>query len=170
MKIAVIGYSGAGKSTLAAALGERLNLPVLHLDSIHFLPGWAQRDKTECLSLLEQTMAGNNWIIDGNYHNLLWERRMAEADHIVYLNFPRLLCLWRVVRRKWTYRGGQARPSAAPGCPERLDWAFVRWVVWDGRKNTGRHRAAMLQYPEKAVELKSPGQVSRWLEGFASSH
>lgn len=44
VKSAVVGYSGAGKSTFAAALGERLALPVLHLDTVQFLPGWRERD------------------------------------------------------------------------------------------------------------------------------
>ena len=44
MKIAVIGYSGAGKSTLARTLGEKYGLEVLHMDAVHHLPGWVERD------------------------------------------------------------------------------------------------------------------------------
>ena len=43
MKIAVIGYSGSGKSTLAKFLGEKYDIPVLHFDRIHWLPGWNER-------------------------------------------------------------------------------------------------------------------------------
>ena len=39
MKIAILGTSGSGKSTLAKRLGERYGLPVLHMDTVHFLPG-----------------------------------------------------------------------------------------------------------------------------------
>jgi Adenylate kinase and related kinases len=44
MKIAIIGYSGSGKSTLAAKLGKFYHAEVLHLDSVHFLPGWVERN------------------------------------------------------------------------------------------------------------------------------
>ena len=50
MRIAIIGYSGAGKSTLARALGERYACPVLHLDALHFLPGWSEATGTLCPS------------------------------------------------------------------------------------------------------------------------
>lgn len=47
MKIAVIGYSGSGKSTLAGVLGERYDIPVLHLDRVHFLPDWQEREDSK---------------------------------------------------------------------------------------------------------------------------
>ena len=39
-RIMIIGCGGAGKSTLARQLGEKLNLPVVHLDKLFWLPGW----------------------------------------------------------------------------------------------------------------------------------
>lgn len=33
-KIIIIGSGGAGKSTLAKQLGEKLELPVIHLDAL----------------------------------------------------------------------------------------------------------------------------------------
>ena len=43
MKIVVNGYSGSGKSTLAGRLGELYQIPVLHLDTVHWLPGWEEK-------------------------------------------------------------------------------------------------------------------------------
>lgn len=45
----VIGSPGAGKSTLAHALAERSRLPLFHMDKLHWLPGWIERDRAEAL-------------------------------------------------------------------------------------------------------------------------
>ena len=47
MKICVLGFSGSGKSTLARFLGERLNLPVLHLDCVFWYGDWQSRTREE---------------------------------------------------------------------------------------------------------------------------
>ena len=41
------GGPGAGKSTLARALGARAGLPVIHIDPIHWMPGWVERPAAE---------------------------------------------------------------------------------------------------------------------------
>jgi adenylate kinase family enzyme len=41
-RILIIGPSGAGKSVLARRIGERLGLPVVHVDAINRNPGWVQ--------------------------------------------------------------------------------------------------------------------------------
>lgn len=67
MKIAILGTSGSGKSTLAKRLGERYGLPVLHMDTVHFLPGWVERPFAEEEAIVRQFLDENagGWVIDG---------------------------------------------------------------------------------------------------------
>ena len=166
MKIAVLGYSGSGKSTLARELGALYGVPVLHLDTVQFLPGWEIRPQEEQLSIVQRFMDENEgWVIDGNYSNLLQPRRLEEADEVVFLLFNRVSSLWRVTRRYRRYRGG-SRPDMAEGCREKLDAAFICWVLWEGRtkkKRDGfeRKRKAC---GAKSVVLKNQRQIDRWLE------
>lgn len=165
MKIAVVGYSGSGKSTLARRLGERSSLPVLHLDTVQFLPGWRERDDEAQHEIVRDFMSKNtDWIIDGNYSHLLYEQRMEAADRIVLLLFPPLSALLRVTRRYFRYRG-KSRPDMTEGCEEKLDGEFIRWVLWKGRGKKQRERFAALQqqYPDKCIVLKNQRQLDRYL-------
>lgn len=167
MKIAILGYSGSGKSTLAKALGEKYGEAVLHLDQVHFLPGWQERARAEEAAMVSDFLDSHDgWVIDGNYSALSYGRRLEEADRIVLLAFSRVACLLRVVRR---YRSnkGRTRDSAAQGCPEKLDWEFVRWVLRDGRTKRARDRyARILQtYGAKTVILKNQRQLDAFRNG-----
>ena len=71
MKIVVNGYSGSGKSTLARRLGKLYQIPVLHLDTVHWLPGWEEKAEEQERSEVRAFMDRNaSWVIDGNYRKL----------------------------------------------------------------------------------------------------
>ena len=88
MKIAILGTSGSGKSTLAKRLGERYGLPVLHMDTVHFLPGWVERPFAEEEAIVRQFLDENagGWVIDGNYTKTCYARRLKEADKIIVMD------------------------------------------------------------------------------------
>lgn len=167
MKIAILGYSGSGKSTLASFLGKRYELPVLHLDSIQFLPKWEVRDKDERAALYAQFLKEhtNGWVIDGNYTALDFDQRLEEADVILLLLFPALRCLWRCYKRYRTHRN-RVRDSMAEGCEEKLDAEFICWILWESRtaKHRARYRAIIERYPEKVTVLKSQRQIDRYMK------
>ena len=168
MKIAIIGYSGSGKSTLAAYLGELYKIPVLHLDTVRFLPNWVERDKDEEAAIVKDFMDRNEeggWVIDGNYTSVHYDRRMAEADSILFLSFSRFTCLRRAIRRYRTFRG-RVRPSAAEGCNEKIDFAFVKWILLDGRTKARRARYSevMARYPEKFIRIKNQRALTAYTE------
>ena len=168
MKIAILGFSGSGKSTLAQTLGEITGAAVLHLDTVQFLPDWQVRDQEEKQRLVGEFMDANtSWIIDGNYRKLFYERRLEEADQIWILLFPRLTRLWRVCRRYRQFRG-KTRPDMAPGCSEKLDGEFVRWVLWEGctPETDRRMRDIVRRYPEKSHLLENQRQVDACLRLF----
>ena len=132
-RVLVIGSGGAGKSTFARRLGERLGLPVIHLDKVYWHAGWVETPKDEWRRKVEELCAGESWVMDGNYSGTL-EHRLAACDSVVFLDLPRAVCAWRIVKRALIYRQ-RGRPDMAEGCQERLDWEFLLWV-WNYRKRS----------------------------------
>ena len=162
MKIAVIGYSGSGKSTLARKLGAQCNIPVLHFDTVQFLPNWEIRSQEEKAAMTKNFLDTHNaWVIDGNYSKLSYERRMEEADVIILFLFNKISCLYRVTRRYLKYKDS-TRPDMAVGCKEKLDWEFIKWILRDGRTEESRQRyqGVLAQYPHKTVVVKNQRQLN----------
>lgn len=168
MKIAVIGYSGSGKSTLARALGEKYGIPVLHLDRVQYTSDWQERDRGEAHRLVREFMENPSWVIDGTYSKFEYERRLAEADQIVFLNLPRLICFLRAWKRYFCFRDG-TRPDMADGCAEKMDLEFVWWLLWKGRtrQKWEKFQKVVEQYPEKTVVLRCQRDIDRYLEGLS---
>ena len=168
MKIAIIGYSGSGKSTLARKLGQHYGAEVLHFDAVHFLPGWQVRPEEEKREITARFLdTHEDWVIEGNYSKLYFERRMQEADKIIVLLFNRFACLLRVLRRYRTYRG-QTRPDMGAGCKEKLDAEFVKWVFLEGRskKARSRNQTVIRQYREKVTVIRNQRQLNRFVASF----
>lgn len=167
-RIAIIGSGGAGKSTLARQIGEATGLPVVHLDREHWQPGWVSPAPDAWAARVDQLAAADSWVIDGNYGGTM-DVRLERADTIVFMDLPRWLCVFRATKRALIFRDG-IRPDMAPGCDEKLDWAFLKWI-WDYPRTRRpgilvrlrRERAA----GKRVVRLRSTRQVRgfiRWLE------
>jgi adenylate kinase family enzyme len=165
-RIMIIGGAGSGKSTLARELGQLLDLPVIHIDTIYWQAGWVMRPLDEIARLTNDAADVDRWVFEGN-HSHTMPHRASRADMLIFLDISTGRRLVRVVRRILKYHG-RTRPDMGDGCPERFDWNFIKWVV-DYRKN-GRIRALkfMEQAPNHLIKrhLCSPREVDLFLDGI----
>lgn len=161
-RILVIGCGGAGKTEFAWRLGERLRLPVHHLDRLWWRPGWVATSPDHFDAELAEILRTDAWIMDGNYRRTLPER-LRYADTVIWLDYPRRVCLRRVWKRFRRYRG-TARPDMTPGCPERLDWDFLRYILRFPQDTRPRLEAALADFPGRIFRFKSPAEARRELE------
>ena len=162
-RIMIIGCGGAGKSTLARRLGEKLNLPVVHLDKLFWKPGWEQISREEFDTLHREALAGKKWIIDGNFGRTMGER-IRHCDTVIYLDFSRYACLLGIVKRILTSYG-KVRPDMGEGCPERIDWEFLKWV-WNFNKNKREDTYRLLNKTDgiEKIVLKNRRAVRKFLK------
>ncbi len=131
-RIMIIGQPGSGKSTLARLLGEKLGLPVVYIDQIHWCSGWVERSSHEKTSLVSEVHARDSWIFEGG-HSATWPERLNRADVLIWLDFPLSVRAWRIFWRTLNYYG-KSRPDLPAGCPERFNWEFSLWI-WKTRRS-----------------------------------
>ena len=165
-RIAIIGCPGSGKSTLARQIAAKTGHPVIHLDYERFFPGWVELSREECIAKHSQWIQGERWIIDGCYFRGTMEARFATADLVIYLDLPRMLRLFRVIRRLW-----QPRPDLRPGVRESpaplKDHLNMYWSILtkDKKKNAPRILALHEKYPDvQFLHLRSRKAVRELIE------
>lgn len=168
-KILLLGSPGAGKSTLSRSLGRATGLPVVHLDKLYWKPGWVIAEHSVFLAQMEAALAQPAWIMDGNYGKTL-ERRLSHADAVLVLDYPAHLCILRATRRMLAFYG-TVRADMSPGCPERFDAAFFRYILaFRSRQRVALFRA-LAGFLKPKLILTHPCQAAHlhaWL-GLASS-
>ncbi|WP_144510651.1 adenylate kinase [Bacillus sp. FJAT-22090] len=162
-RILIIGSSGAGKSTLSRILARKWNLPLIHLDAIFWNAGWVPTPKPIFHEKIKKHLEKDEWIIDGNFDSTL-ELRAKYADLIIFLDFPNILCTYRVLKRAFIYRG-KTRPDMAPGCAEKIDFPFAKWV-WRFPKDARPGIVEVLREVRNAdiCILRGPQEVKGFLE------
>lgn len=113
-RIHITGNAGSGKTTLAVALGRRLRVPVFHLDSIVWQPGWRKTPADQRRAAEAELIRHGAWIIDG-----VSDEVRTAADLVIFLDVPRRRCLIRAIRRNLPYLF-RSRPGLPERCPEIL--------------------------------------------------
>lgn len=161
-RIIIIGCGGSGKSTLARRLGEVLNIEVFHLDKLYWQPNWIEPPKDEWQKTVEEILKRDSWIIDGNFGGTM-EMRLAGCDTAIFLDFPRTVCLYRVLKRRLKYRNTN-RPDMTFGCNEKIDPEFLGWI-WNYRKSKKPKIESLLAAYEGKISIfriKSAGDINKY--------
>lgn len=97
-RMVVMGNSGSGKSTLAARIGEALDVPAHDLDAPYWLSHGKARPSSEAKALVAQAAAGDGWVIEGVWAELL-EVALLRATVLVWLDLSWDECLQGLLQR-----------------------------------------------------------------------
>lgn len=171
-RIAIIGNCGSGKSILANKLHKITNLPVYHLDQYYWGPNWQRPNIDEYKIIHDNLCDKEEWIIDGMSLRFA-DYRIKRADIIIYLDIPRYICIFNVIKRAFKYYGKET-PSSAQNCPERFNWEFIKFLkfVWDFPKRQSKHNILLNKFlkqhanSKKIYILKSKKQIEDFLNKF----
>lgn len=134
-RIMVIGSPGSGKSTFSRKLSEITGIPLIHLDKEFWNDGWVETPKEQWLEIQKNLIAGDEWIIDGNYGGTM-DIRLEKADTVICFELSRLVCLFSYFKRVIT-NFNRVRPDMPEGCNEKFDFEFMKYI-WEFSKKSGK--------------------------------
>lgn len=167
-RVMVVGGPGSGKSTLAVALGKQTGLPVFHMDMIHWMPGWVERPRPEKIRLVSEVENSDAWILEGGL-SATYDNRALRADTLIWLDLPLSLRLFRVIKRRWQFRGGKTRADLPENCPEKLDWEFLHWILTTGPATRRKIQATIDAAPHLRLHhFRTASEIAEFLA--AGSH
>ena len=163
-RILIIGSSGAGKSSLAKRLHDKSGIELIHLDQYYWKPGWIRPETVEWEEMVKKLLLRESFIMDGNYRNTI-DLRLLLADTIVFLDMSRWVCFFRI----WKRRFEKKRTDEITGCPERVSWDLLHWVLWKyphvARKDM-LQRLGKVKSEKKMIVLRSNKEIEDFLENF----
>ena len=168
-RISIIGTSGSGKTTLAREISQRLAIPHVELDKLHWEPNWVEVPNDVMRERVSQAVSGNTWVIDGNLNSQESDIVWGKADTVVWLDYSFPVVISRVVWR--TFRRVVTQQEVCNGNRETWKTTFSRdsiilWVLQTYHKRR-REYPLLLKKPEYAhlqvVHLHSPKAAQDWL-------
>ncbi len=167
-RIVIVGTTSAGKTTLARSLAERLAIPHVELDSLHWEANWTEAPTERFRQRVLETLRGDSWVVDGNYskvRDIVWQR----ADTLIWLDYSLPLVLSRLTRR--TIQRVLGREELWSGNRERLVHVFSRDSLYLWALRT--HRRRRREYPEElrkahhahliVLHFRGPRETRAWL-------
>jgi len=174
-RILILGRTGSGKTTLARELAAAIGVRHVELDALYFGPSFCTAPLPVLRDRTSAAIAGDRWVTDGNksaVRDLVWPR----ADTVIWLDYPLVVCLWRLARRAlWrtsVIKAQAAETDGKAGLPRQFLLA-AKGVLTALRSHKGQHR----EYPEMfakqenqhlaVVRLRSPRATRRWLAHVA---
>jgi shikimate kinase len=161
----IASASGNGKTTLGREAARRLGVPFVELDAWVHGPRWVETPDAVLRSRVNEVLAGEGWVIDGQYRRKLGDAVLRAADEIVWLDLPVRVWFPRLLRR--TGRRMAGREKLWNGNRETLAGVFGGRDSLFGyalRMHVVRRRQWPLQLRDLPVtRLRTPGEVDRWL-------
>ena len=157
-RICIIGPSNSGKSTLANAIGAARGLTVVHLDQLFHLPGtdWQPRPFDAFVTLHDAAIAGDRWVMDGNYSRT-YSQRFARATGLILIDVGMGRSLWRYLRR--TMFEGDRRVGGLPGNRDSIKHDMLRHIVGPMQANRRKQAAVFTDSTLPKIALLSPAAL-----------
>ena len=163
-RVMIFGCPGVGKTTLANRMGEILNIPVYHCDRIKQIENFEWKPMNEIHALFNEIISKDEWVLDGYPTTEMMSASIERADTLIFVDFNRILCMWRVTKRSIKHHG-KCRPDVGDGCKDGFPPLFLYRVIWTFPKKYRKRFLDFINTKEKRVfHFKKRKELKRFIE------
>lgn len=170
----VIGSPGAGKTTLIQKIVVQTGWPLLSLDHEWHQSDYSDAAKIKFRQTQQRFMAEHDdWVIDGNYTGSM-DLRLAQADTILWLQVPRLVAIYRILKRSWRFKyDRRTRPDMPANFVEHFDQDYREFLsfVWHFKRENVpelRRQLASLRPDQQLIVVRNVKDKQRLLAQIKS--
>lgn len=188
LKVHVVGGPGSGKTTFARRLAQHRGLSAIELDAIAERGGQGPKFRVLYpLALRQQEIneiaSSQRWVTEGSY--LWWtDELFRAADLIIWLDLPRHIGIWRILKRHWreyitdiaqsASMAERLRIARRPHVRHLLEFVPYTWTYYGApaRPNDVDDPSALTRagtaryldhYREKVIRCSTHTEVEHWL-------
>lgn len=158
-RICILGPSNSGKSTLANVIGRKRSYDVIHLDQLYHLPNtdWQVRPTDEFIALHNAAIAGDQWVMEGNY-SICMGQRFERATGLILLDVSTLTSLRRYLNR---ILFEVSRYGGLEGSQDSLKWAMFHHIIARTPKNRIRYERMFQALDLPRIRLSSVHEINQ---------
>ena len=157
---------------MARNLGERLCIPHIEMDALHWGPNWTETPIDTFRASVAAATNGAAWAIDGNYsktRDIVWGR----ADTVVWLDYPFPIIFARLLKR--TFGRVITQEELWNGNRESWRGMFLSsdsLILWAIKTHSKRRKRFLRAFDEPTynhlavIRLRTPHKAKKWLNSL----
>jgi adenylate kinase family enzyme len=151
-------------------LNQSSNIPLYHIDSIQFLPGWEKKPIEECCNILNTLITDESWIIEGLSSRKITKLLLEAADTVILIDYSIWIHWWWAIKRQLMIRNCN-RTELPENCPEfTVKYTLNLFkCIWKTHKNFRPwiyKKIAKLSDEKQIVYIKTPKYCQKFTQNF----
>ena len=171
-KINVVGTSGSGKSTFSRLLASKLGYPYIEMDALFWKPNWEESDDKGFFNKLENELAQETWVLDGNY-NRTAKIKWADVDCVIWIDYSFARTTYQASKRAFIRSVTKKELWNKTGNIETFSKSFfsrdsvILWTLKTYKRNILRY-TELFNDPEyrhiKFIRIKNPKMAQEYID------
>ncbi|MEI8339478.1 MAG: hypothetical protein WCF94_02325 [bacterium] len=131
------------------------------MDQLFWKGNWQAVPETDYLREHTSLIEKPDWIIEG-YVDKKMSDRLSRSHLVLYLDYSRFLCVWRIILR-WIKHRKESRPELPKEALEQFKWGYL-WTVFTRAERECIEEAIEQSNPKNLIRFSNPKELESFLK------